>query len=586
MTTQFEISDRLQFDLKVTLRILIVTDGAINLWDIPAEPANMDNTGFTLREMASALWDALGSEYPYTRFAIDHAIHGTGEFRSRARVEVEPGNGQTRTWTELDGFRFDHPSFRLGSYNQVWFFGFWPGNPRPDGGYDTPPNRVPLSRRELQVISSWMNAGGGVFATGDHGLLGSHLSGDILRVNQMRRWFDRGLSNDVPSLSGYDRIDTVVPVRRVNGQPEVQFNDQSDNTPKPLRLKRFTLWDGLLRVAQPASSSKIAALRWAPHPVLCSPLGPIDILPDHMHEGLVREDDEVELDGRGMAGEKEFPGGSDRPRPEVIAWSTVQGGNVVYDDAGNARILEHRVVPTVSVYDGERVSVGRIVVDSTWHNWLDVNVRGSGGGPQATGLQGRNRELVHCYVRNIAQFLASASQRQAMRDGLFLYVVTHTSGWAELLGDEKYLGQRASNVLGQVAAECTRSGLVFEPWIRDEHVAGAMQMKLGKLALPSKDFVMESVLGPMVEAIFELVPSLPRANGEQDVQREDTMATFERIGARLRTAQRKGVVAMSAEWRESLRNGAAVLDAIDRAVREEACTNQRSHAESALQAED
>lgn len=90
----------IRFDLKLTLRILIVTDGAINLWDIPAEPAGQgSNEGFTLRETARALWDAPGDLYPYTRFVVDHAIHGTGPMtvRSRIRKGAKSERGQNTT---------------------------------------------------------------------------------------------------------------------------------------------------------------------------------------------------------------------------------------------------------------------------------------------------------------------------------------------------------------------------------------------------------------------------------------------------------------------------------------------------------
>lgn len=577
------VSDKINFSLRLTLRILVVTDGAINLWESPPEPLRMSNEGFTLREMARALWDAPRSSYPFTNFVIDHAIHGTGNPTTRTRTEVDPETGKKRTWTEYDSFRFDSPGFSLDSYDQCWFFGYWPGNFDENGFLSVPANRVPLSEDELKLLATWMNAGGGVFATGDHGLLGNLLSGNILRVRQMRHWFSVG-TDTVPSPTASDRIDTIVPVRTINGQPGVVFEDQSDNTPKPLHLKRYSLWDGLLHFNEPRSPYKLVLPRMAPHPVLCSPLGAINILPDHMHEGLVREDDEVALDAADANGTKEFPGGAQRPTPEVIAWATVRGGNVIYNDVG-IPTLTRRVVPTVSVYDGELAKVGRIVVDSTWHNWLDINVRGTGASdrinPQTgqsekpTGLLGKNLELVHNYVRNIAQWLATPDVRNSMLNGNFLHVITNTGGWSEVSNVPLLIGEYATDVLGRVASVCALSALVLEPWWFSERLAGLRKDNAGKLVLPSKEFVYHHVLGAMAEAVFDLIPKLPLKSGPDDyLPEEDSIKEFELINARLDAARRAGVQAMTAEWRESLKLTAHFLDTIDQAVGDDDCSKR------------
>lgn len=557
-------NDRTYFDLRLTLHILVVTDGAINLWEAPAEPQG-SNEGFTLREMARALWDAPSNLYPYTNFVVDHAVHGTGTPSNRIRSEVDPETGTTRKWTQYDPFQFDDPGFKLSNYHQVWFFGYWPGNPNANDQYATPSNRVPLSTAEQKILAAWMNAGGGVFATGDHGLLGNHLCGNISRVGQMRRWSDLGISNDVPSVSGFDRIDTIVPVRTVNGQPEVEFDDQSDDVPKPLYLKRFELWDGLLRVNQSSSRLKQSIDRWAPHPILCSPLGPIDILPDHMHEGLVQEDADVQLDATDALDKKEFPGGANRPRPEVVAWATVRGGNVVYDDLGVPSVM-HRIVPTVSVYDGERAKVGRVVVDSTFHNWLDINVRGTGSSGPRTGLLAKNLELVHHYVRNIAQWLATASQRDWMRNGMFLHVIANTGGWSEYHNIPMLIGEQATNVLGQVASVCARNGLIFESWWFDERLVDVRKASMAQLALPAKEFVLHHVLGAMAAAVFDLIPKLRHRKPEDRLPEHDTPREFELIAAHLDAARRAGVRAVTAEWRRSLTLTARFLEAIDESV--------------------
>jgi hypothetical protein len=301
-----------------------------------------------------------------------------------------------------------------------------------------------------------------------------------------------------------------------------------------------------------------------------------------MHEGLVREDDEVSLEESDQNGIKEFPGGAQRPRPEVIAWATVRGGNVIYNDSG-IRTLTQRIVPTVSVYNGEPAKVGRVIVDSTWHNWLDINVRGTGAedriNPQTsqfekpTGLLGKNLELVHNYVRNIAQWLATPDQRNSMRNGFFLHVVVNTGGWSEVSNVPLLIGEHATDVLGRVASVCAQGALVLEPWWFSERLAGLRKDNAGKLVLPSKEFVYHRVLGAMAQAVFDLIPKLPRKSGSDDyLPEEDSIKEFELINARLDSARRAGVQAMTAEWRESLKLTEQLLDSIDQAVSNDDCS--------------
>ena len=550
MTDFSLVDDRIWLDLRLTVRILVVTDGAISLWD----DATVD-PGFTLRNMARALWDAPTSLYPYTRFMVDHASHGTGQMARSTRTAVDPVVNKTRTWTDYTNFRFDGPGFALTDYDQVWFFGKWPGNVNDV----VPAGRVPLSANEVAVLATWMDAGGGVFATGDHWVLGQHLCGEVPRVRRMRRW---SAADGVPSAQGQDRVDTIVPVTSVNGHPVARFIDQSDDVPKPLQVKRYSLWDGLIV----SSPSQLYMSRWAPHPVLCSPWGVIDILPDHMHEGLVREDTDVVVSGtydvNGTA-HVEFPGGGSRPTPEVIAWATVRGGNVQYSDLGSS-VVDHRVFPEISVYDGERAGVGRVVVDATWHNWLDINTLGTGSGG-ATGLQGRHRDLVHSYVRNIAQWLAKSWQRDWMRDSLFVHVVANTGGWTELVGETILLGDMAHDVLGRRASVCTRTGLVFDPWWLTADIRQFLTDKLDRYALPPEDLVHRHVLGAMTEVARELVPTLPRVDRPGGGDR-DTVDLLESISRRLASARAVGVARMTAELRAEFDRTLQLLDLIDRAA--------------------
>jgi hypothetical protein len=87
----------------------------------------------------------------------------------------------------------------------------------------------------------------------------------------MRRWHD-----NVPSVGDSDRIDTIVPVKMTGGIWQVSFDDQSDDTPKPLILTRYFLWNVLQHLRQLPRGAQIDITRSTPHPILCTPSGPID----------------------------------------------------------------------------------------------------------------------------------------------------------------------------------------------------------------------------------------------------------------------------------------------------------------------
>jgi hypothetical protein len=62
----------------------------------------------------------------------------------------------------------------------------------------------------------------------------------------------------------------------------------------------------------------------------------------------------------------------------------------------------------VSVYDGDPVGLGRVVVDSTWHHWFSLNLVGI----QQADLPAY--EKMQAYYRNVAMWLAKPAQRKGM----------------------------------------------------------------------------------------------------------------------------------------------------------------------------
>jgi hypothetical protein len=252
-----------------------------------------------------------------------------------------------------------------------------------------------------------MNSGRGLFATGDHEDLGSALCGDIPRIRNMRKWF---FKDGPPGRDTIDRLDTL----REGFDQGFFTNDQSDRLPQEIRP--------IFKLTPDGKGS-------LPHEILRdSDQLAIQVLPDHMHEGectipsdltqVIKLADDSEF--------IEYPGDNQaRVSPEIVALSTSVGG-FVPDDIKIAQVVIPRLFPIIVAYDGHQVAkpgvsdaVGRIVVDSSFHHYLDVNLRGVGSGdPNKMGLYDlqnnptRDYESIKQYYRNVRRWLLPPEKQQ------------------------------------------------------------------------------------------------------------------------------------------------------------------------------
>jgi hypothetical protein len=422
-------------------RILVVLDGRIDTSDNPR--------AFGLAFALDTLLDK--SVAPWVRFDVDIARRDLGKNQLHAESNKYP--------YKYLNFRFTQEGFKLGDYDQVWFFGDFPMN-TPDDPNDA--KYSPLGSDELKLLAEWMDRGGGVFAAGDHYDLGASMCSRIPRVRTMRRWT---VGQGVPSQFGNDRHETL---QHIAGGFEDVWED--DTTPQPVEP-----------VYQVRTTS-ILARPMVPHPLLCAPGGAVvDKFPDHMHEGDVIDDDEVDLDSPlGIPGYErdEYPfdepvataGGvaaavapevedpRPRPRPHVVAYGRTT--NPAIDTAPPplpnrlARVSPVRTTKRfglVSAYDGDRVGIGRVVVDSTWHHWFSYNLHGF----RANNLP--VYELMQAYYRNVGLWLTGPAQRQSMlvaatwatvaSDPMAFPVASGESLWA--------IGKRVVNIIGRTASQCT-----------------------------------------------------------------------------------------------------------------------------------
>jgi hypothetical protein len=302
----------------------------------------------------------------------------------RFRVDIALRNGDAPTVVaaptahqhKYRGFRFnmmDGAVSVIDKYEQIWCFGFKPGNSgSPNDGEIDQPGAFPASDAELLKLSQWMkDKKGGLFGTGDHHFLGASMCRRIPRLGTMRRWTN---ADGVPPQFTSARIDTLRPPSPAYepgapGGPLDLHNTphQGDLAPQPIQ---WVTWQ---------MSFWPFGIRKRPHPVLCHPtLGPIDVMPDHAHEGLCVETAAVPLGGSynfGGGPQPEYPNavdGGPRPAPVVIAYGS-NLGDPPYN-FGKGPQPARTSNPMISVYDGHRAGVGRVATDSTWHHWMDVNI--------------------------------------------------------------------------------------------------------------------------------------------------------------------------------------------------------------------
>lgn len=338
------------------VRILMVADGFIDF----------GSGAFGLSEMVSAV---AVSDVFWVVHEITTAHRGSGV-------------------ADLPGFRFDRarPAVSVGAYDQVWLF----GSLCRDGA---------LTADERRTIAAFMNAGGGVFAAGEVEGLGAALCAGLPRLRTMRSWSGSGAEPAAPEGGGaslppepcWDRAMAA-------GEPAGRPDDEGQGEGEAVRPLRF-----------PTGGT----LGWCEHPVLRG-LGRSTIHLRHHRLGgecLAPSSPAATYD---LGGEElpEYPldvaGG--RPVPQVIA--TLPGASGSPPEPPKAPAPHP--FGAIGAYDGHRAHVGRIVVDATWHHFLNLellNLRGAGPGDDPDGDSTRHQQARR-YARNIASWLSPARLQQ------------------------------------------------------------------------------------------------------------------------------------------------------------------------------
>jgi len=328
-----------------------------------------------------------------------------------------------------DLVNFDFSTHDLSQYDEILLFAKLRDNERmwANGGLNGRSSNA--TDAEVAAIARFMDAGGGVFATGDHEDLGAGLCKRLPRIRNMRRWhWDTPGPNGEPvaprgtlgvqaqgmnhtDAELVDRHDTLV-VNPSAGPPglPVYWSFEHDNVAQEILPRMFEIRK-FVYVTQ----------SW-PHPLLCSPEGIVRYLPDHSSEGQC--DVPANLTRRVQADnydEEEYPTLPDgtRQSPVLVADARVIGG---YATNGLYPPANPRTFGVIGAYDGHRVErdgrkLGRVVVDSSYHhfvngNLIGNNVAGTVGqrgfrAPLEPGQADHYRMIKH-YYRNIIYWLIPA----------------------------------------------------------------------------------------------------------------------------------------------------------------------------------
>ncbi len=345
------------------IKILIVVDGIFR-----TGPQDQQDDTFTIDKLISILRTSSSPS-----ISVDTANRNDDVTNNHPGIPGPNPPSFPDPWATIPGnFNFATSIPNLSIYNEIWMLPYSGSNP-----VSNPPTLKFIGDDEIAAIARFMDRGGGVLASGDHAGLGSLMCGLIPRVRTMRKWFSQfDTDQRIPaptsmrnwSGGGSERADTLQP--DANGN--YNFDSQSDDIPQPLFPVGGT------------------------HSLLQSPNGPITGFPDHMHEGEVLgvggvpgQEPWTLKDTPTFAGQTfvEYPTlNGHQEIPAIIAKGNIKGNHTTPRSGApcedrnffsdTSKTSQDREINILSVYDGHAVGVGRVLTDSSFHHYLDLNLVG------------------------------------------------------------------------------------------------------------------------------------------------------------------------------------------------------------------
>lgn len=403
--------------------------------------------------------------------------------------------GNPFIYNRIVNFNFD-TSVTLNDFDQVWLFGI-------DSGTSITP-------AEINKIDAYMNGGGGLFATGDHGTLGAAMGRDIPRVKDMRHWTDTSAVNDLNEVSMYGmrRNDTNRPWP---GQPSsIEFENQSDDIPQQIAVRTFG--GGL------------------PHPLLSisttlRPSGIIDIMPDHPHEGECKHETVFTVTNP-------VTGLPQNVASQIVATSFVLGGNT---SGGKNPTVPH-CFPSIAVFDGRVANVGRIVIDSTWHHFVNINLNGADS--PYTGLTNSDFDVVQRYYMNIATWMTRRKKMLCWWRWI----------WLNLLKRSQLI-ESSLNIPKQKLEDIKLTDLNSIGMLAKEIIAAAITPAF------AEEFMVDMIESAMPEMAKQLNSFAPLSEEERENAKDQYVNSWINHSNLLGTAVGAGFIALRDAYGDAIDNG-------------------------------
>lgn len=305
----------------------------------------------------------------------------------------------------------DHETFNFATtldlldFDMMWLIGL--------DGRNVAGNSTKLPDDQLAAIANFMEAGGGVFATGDHDSIGSNMCGHILRVRAMRCWYGAGdsvspMPSDFPrnyppiglDALGQDRAETG----RKNPTGDYDLNNDS--------VDEAFVWFENQSDSIPQTITAVSPT----HAILKRPNGTtITSYPDHMHEGRTLgevtgypyDTSTVSYAGQSF---NEFPMvDGHRETPKVVATGQTEpkASRLARSNSSlDPHVASVKTNNTLSAFDGRTVGIGRIVTGATFHHYVDINLTGDSqiNTPAEFALTGPDAAKNHGFNDNVAAF--------------------------------------------------------------------------------------------------------------------------------------------------------------------------------------
>lgn len=305
----------------------------------------------------------------------------------------------------------------LSKFDELWVFGYYQNNV--DGEFKSahggPENE--LDDSEVKALDEWMKLKegkqGGILITGDHSNLkppekklpyvnlGKALGHRIPRAGKMRKWCG-------PPTTIKDNFNT-----QSFGEDAKLENPNLQNDAEPQHIH---LW----------MNEEIPQYQRIPHELFDSPAGIINIFPDHPHEGELIDPKSVD---------------SELSELSIPLWSIVAWGADNRFSFPNPRHFS----PLVSVYDGHgaKEPVGRIVADSSWHHYTNVNLRCLPGDPVGGGKPRAPLNLMGHFYWNLVRWLAPKEKRVQIKHEILYHLAHHPEAIEVASSDDVIVGRAA-----------------------------------------------------------------------------------------------------------------------------------------------